>query len=117
MTIRLTKKRQEILDFLRQSPDALSVADIHKHLADTDLVTVYRTLDLFVKEKMIKQIHLKSGEALYEHQRQPHHHALCIECNKIIHFTAENDQLKKILKLQEFNIQEIEVNVRGTCKH
>jgi Fe2+ or Zn2+ uptake regulation protein len=117
MSIKLTKKRQEILDFLKESPDALSAADIHKQVDNTDLVTVYRTLDLFVKEKMIKQIHLKSGEALYEYQNQPHHHALCTKCEKVIHFTAPNEKLKKLLELEDFDVDEIEVTVRGICKH
>jgi Fur family ferric uptake transcriptional regulator/Fur family peroxide stress response transcriptional regulator len=117
MTIKLTKNRQKILDLLQSTEEALSAADIHARATDMDLATVYRTLDLFVKEKLIKQIHLKSGEALFEYQAKPHHHALCSECERVIHFTAPDEKIKQLLKIDDFDVDEIEVTVKGICRH
>jgi Fe2+ or Zn2+ uptake regulation protein len=115
MNIKLTKKRQQILDVLKNHPGTLSAAEISHKLPDTDLVTIYRNLDLFTKEKMIKKIHLNSDEAHYEFQHEPHHHAICGDCKRVIHFTAKEDKIKKLLALEGFDIDEIEVTVRGSC--
>lgn len=116
MNIRLTKKREQILDVLKKHHGTLSAADIHTKLPSIDLVTIYRNLELFTKEKIIKQLRLDSGEAQYEYQTEPHHHALCTDCKKVIHFTAPNEKLKKLLGIEDFTVDEIEVTVRGTCK-
>ena len=100
----MTTKRQEILDVLQKNHGTMSAAAIHAALPNTDLVTIYRTLELFTKEKMIKQFHLTSGEAQYEFQTEPHHHAVCTSCEKVIHFTAPDQKLKKLLGIEDFEV-------------
>lgn len=117
MTIKLTQKRKQILCVLKEYSGTLSAADIHSKLSNIDLVTIYRNLDLFAKEKMIKKIHLDADETQYEYQHEPHHHAVCTDCHKVIHFTASDTKIKKLLQLQNFEMDEIEVTVRGVCKH
>lgn len=117
MTIRLTKKRQQILETLEQHHGTLSAAAIHARLPEIDLATIYRNLELFTAEKLIKKIHLDSTEAVFEHQSEPHHHALCTDCERVIHFTAPDDQIKQLLGIADFDVDEIEVTVRGTCRH
>ncbi len=116
MILRLTEKRKKILEVLKSSHSALSAKDIHAKLPDIDLVTIYRNLDLFVKEKLIHEVHLGGGEAQYEYQHEPHHHAICSDCHKVIHFTAPDEKIKKLLGLSDFDVDEIEVTVRGLCR-
>lgn len=117
MTIRLTKNRQAILEILKKSPEALSAAEVHAQLPDMDLATVYRNLDFFTNEKLIKKLQLGSQEARFEHQAEPHHHAVCTECERIIHFTAPDEQIKKLLGVDDFLVDELEVTVKGVCNH
>lgn len=117
MTLRLTKKRQLILDVLKNTHATLSAAEVHQKIPTIDLVTIYRNLDLFVAEKLIKKVHLNSGEARYEYQSKPHHHAVCTRCEKVIHFTAPDQKITKLLGLGDFTVEELEVTVRGTCRH
>ena len=114
-TLRLTKKRQAILDTLQATHGALSAAELHQALPELDLVTIYRNLDLFVKEKLVKRVMLDTTEARYEYQREPHHHALCTDCHKVIHFTALDDAIIKLLGLEGFKVEDLEITVRGTC--
>lgn len=116
MTIRLTKKRQQILDVLQQHNGTLTAKELHQRLPGVDLVTIYRNLDLFVKERLITQVNLGGGEVQYEHQHEPHHHAVCSECERVIHFVAPDEKIKKLLGVQDFDVDEIEVTVRGKCK-
>ena len=117
MKIRMTEKRKRILNTLKRHHGALSASDLHTKLSDIDLVTIYRNLDLFTKEKLIKTFHLSSNETQYEYQPEPHHHAVCTKCEKVIHFTAPDKKIKKLLGLENFNIEELEVTVKGVCKH
>lgn len=115
--IRFTNKRKRILEVLKRHHSTLSASEIHAKLPEVDLVTIYRTLDLFVKEKLVKQFHLDTKEAVYEYQHEPHHHAVCTECERIIHFTAPDAKIKKLLGIEDFEVDELEVTVRGRCHH
>ncbi len=113
----MTKKRQALLDALKRSGRAVSAKELHRSLKDIDLVTIYRNLELFAKEKMVAQVHFSDTETRYEYQQEPHHHAVCTNCEKVIHFTAKNEQLKRLLKLHHFDVDSIEVTVRGRCRY
>jgi len=115
MDIKLTKNRQAILDLLTAHHGTMTAADIHAALPEMDLVTIYRTLDLFTKAKVIKQFHLSGGEAQYEHQTKPHHHAVCDDCHKVLHFEAPDAQIKRLLQLKGFAIDDIELTIKGSC--
>lgn len=117
MVLKLTEKRKQILAVLKNTHGTLSASDIHAHVPDIDLVTIYRNLELFVAEKLIKQVYLGTDEAQYEYQSEPHHHAVCTDCDKVIHFTAPEEKIKKLLALEGFQVDEIEVTVRGVCGH
>ena len=117
MNIKLTKKRRAILDVLKRNQEALSAKEINQLLPDVDLVTVYRNLELFVAEKIITQLNFSGHDTKFEYQETPHHHAVCTECNKVIHFDVSNSELKPLLKVSDFNVDEVEVTLRGYCKH
>jgi len=116
MKTRLTKKRQAILDVLKNKQAALSAAEVHALVPDIDLATVYRNLEHFTKVKAIKKLQLGTQESRFEYQHEPHHHALCSRCEKVIHFTAPDKKIIKLLGLEGFDIEELEVTVRGTHK-
>ena len=117
MKPRLTKKRQAILDVLQHTTEALSAAEVHAQLSGIDLATVYRNLEYFTQEKVIKKLQLGGQEARFEYQSEPHHHAICTECKRVIHFTAPNEKIKQLLGIDDFQVDELEVTVRGVCNH
>lgn len=116
-SMRITKLRQQILAVLEQSHEAMSASDIHQALPHINLVTIYRNLDSFTNESIVKKLHLGEQESVYEIQKTPHHHAICDECNKIIHFTLEEKSLIPKLALPEFVIEDLEFVVRGKCRN
>jgi Fe2+ or Zn2+ uptake regulation protein len=114
---RYSKKREQILATLKASGDTMSAQAIHAALSDVDLTTIYRNLDQFVADGVVKRVLLTDKEALYEYQEHPHHHAVCIACERVIHFTAPDKEIKELLGIKDFAIDEIEVTVRGVCRH
>jgi len=116
-TRRHSKKREKILSVLQRHHGALSASEIHLKLKDMDITTVYRNLELFVKDGTIKKLNLGGDEAQYEYANEPHHHAICDDCNRVLHFSVPTDMLKELLKLPDFEAKSIEITVRGNCKH
>lgn len=113
--MRITKHRQEIIDLLETNEEALSAAEIHTALPHINLVTIYRNLESFVEAGTITKLNLGGDEARFEIQHEPHHHAICNECNKVIHFSVNDEELIKEFSLPGFAIKNIEVTLRGTC--
>jgi Fe2+ or Zn2+ uptake regulation protein len=117
MKQRYSHKRAQILAVLQQENGALSARDIHAELPSLNLTTVYRNLDAFVADGVVKKLLLHDKEALYEYQHEPHHHAVCTECERVIHFTAPDERIKALLGVEDFTVDELEVTVRGVCNH
>lgn len=114
--MKLTKKRKAVLDALKKSKEALTVKQIHQSVPDVDLVTVYRAVDALHQAGVIDRLNLDSGEAHYEFQHEPHYHAVCSTCDRVIHFNSSDEKLKKLLNIDEFAIDKIEITVKGTCQ-
>jgi Fur family peroxide stress response transcriptional regulator len=117
MKPRLTKNRSAVLEVLKCGTEALSAGEIHTKLPKMDLVTIYRSLDYLAEHKLIKKLSLNSQEAKFEYQRVPHHHAVCTDCERVIHFTAPDEKIKELLGIKDFLVDELEVTVKGICKH
>jgi Fur family transcriptional regulator, peroxide stress response regulator len=113
--MRQTKHREEILQVLQNNIGAMSAGDIHTFLPQMNLTTIYRNLEGFTTAGIIKKMFLGDSEALYEYQRSPHHHAVCSDCKRVIHFTAPDEQIKRLLGITDFAITELTVMVSGQC--
>lgn len=113
---RRSKKREQILAVLEQASGALSAADIHARVPDIDLVTVYRNLEIFVSDGVVKKLDLDKGEAMYEYKEADHHHAICTDCDQVIHFHASDEQIMKLIDVPGFTPESLELTVRGRCK-
>jgi Fur family transcriptional regulator, peroxide stress response regulator len=115
--MRTNKHRETILTILKNQHGGLTATGVHSALPEVNLTTIYRNLDSLTLTGTIKKMFLDSGEALYEYQDHPHHHAVCDDCHRVIHFTAPDEKIKKLLGLTDFEIHDLEVTVRGTCNH
>ncbi len=114
--MRLTTHRKEILALLAKQEEALSAAEIHTLLPHINLVTIYRSLEQFVAADLVKKLFLGEQEAVYELQAEPHHHAICSSCQKVIHFTFADEDLKQKFSIPGFYVDDIEVTVHGQCR-
>ena len=114
--MKLTTHRQAVLDYLTSVADTRSAAQVHTALPHINLVTIYRALEYLVANAQIKKVSLGGDEAYFEVQHEPHHHALCTDCGKVIHFTTDDVALKQEFSLPGFVIGELEVTLKGRCK-
>jgi Fur family ferric uptake transcriptional regulator len=77
------------------SHEHLSVDDLESALRDRGerigKATIYRTLDLLVRSRLVEEHDFGEGFKRYEHRlsRQPvHEHLVCLECGKVIEFRS-----------------------------
>ena len=83
--VRLTPQRVMILQALAGTAGHLTAEEIHSQVAETfpfmDLATVYRSLQLFKKLRLVTEIDLRDASAQYEFAvGTRHHHLICKRC-------------------------------------
>ena len=95
--LRYTKQRQQVWDEIRISSDHRNAEEIYiainKNKAlKVSRATVYRTIDVLVKNNLVRKMELGDGRALYEHKIDDghHDHIICVETGKIIEFYNED---------------------------
>ena len=105
--LRYTKQRQQVWDEIRRSSEHRDAEQIYiqinkiarqKQDLRVSRATVYRTIDVMVKNNLVRKMELGDGRALYEHKIDDghHDHIICVETGKIIEFYDE-----KLESLQE----------------
>lgn len=96
---RLTKPRQQIFDILKNSEIPLTVGDIAKNCKNINRTSIYRTLIIFDRLKIINTIYIgwKNYYELAEPFIPHHHHLYCINCQN-----AEPIQPKELEKLVDY---------------
>lgn len=114
MKKRYSKHKEDILNLLNNTKEVFSASNIQKNLSHINLSTIYRNLDKLLEENKIVKLKINDNTALYE-INEKHQHAICNDCNKIIHITSHSDKFKKILNIPNFDIKEIEMIIRGNC--
>ena len=103
--LRYTIQRQKVWDEIRSSSDHRDAEEIYIQINKTSKLnqgnkvsraTVYRTIDVLVKNNLVRKMELGDGRALYELkiEEEHHDHIICVETGKIIEFF--NEELEKI---------------------
>ena len=86
---RLTPQRVLILSSLRHADGHVTALEILDQVRESypyiDASTVYRTLSVLKKLRLVSETDLGAGESIYEwlHQNR-HHHLICRMCDRLI---------------------------------
>tara|TARA_Y100001968_G_scaffold97596_1_gene87544 strand:+ start:435 stop:836 length:402 start_codon:yes stop_codon:yes gene_type:complete len=80
----VTLRQQRLLEELRKCEDELSGQQLHRELHHGEkgmgLTTVYRNLQMLVKQGLVRSRHLPTGEVLYALVERDTHHLTCVDC-------------------------------------
>ena len=99
--LKYTKQRQFIWNEFCNTDDHRDAEEIYLTLRKNGLsasrATVYRTIDVLVKNNLVRKLEIGDGTARYENKIDTahHDHLICIKCGKIEEFmddTIENRQ-------------------------
>jgi len=106
--LRYTHQRQAVWDELSTSNEHRDAEEIYLALRNSDLnvsrATVYRTIDVLVKNNLVRKLELGDGRARYEHKMDiaHHDHLICVQCGKIEEFMDNMIENRQEMIVQKF---------------
>lgn len=114
--IKVTQPRQRIANFLADKDGIFCAGEINKKIKTIDKVSIYRTLDLFQKEKIITPVINLEGEQFYEKNNDTdhHHHIICTACHKTECIDCTEPKIKTT-KFKNLNHSLIFTGLCQTC--
>jgi Fur family ferric uptake transcriptional regulator len=121
----VTQQREAVAEVVFSSAGHLSVDEIEQRLRESDerigKATIYRTLDLLVKSKLVEEHDFGEGFKRYEHRlsRQPvHEHLICLECGKVIEFRSEEVRAveERVRQEHAFEPTRHRLEIYGLCR-
>lgn len=124
---RITPQRETVLRIFQESGDKhLSAEDIFEILQKKgeaiSLATTYRTLRILVKMNVLRELDFAETHKHYElidADTPPHHHIICLNCNKTIEFEDEmiNELGKRIAEKYGVEIVDMQFQIFANCPH
>ena len=121
--LRYTQQRQEVWDEICVSDEHQDAENIYNSLRKRQIkvsrATVYRTIDVLVKNNLVRRLNLGDGRSRFENKIgiEHHDHIVCLDCRKIVEFmdeTIEKMQIR-IAKEQGFEIVRHVHQLFGRC--
>lgn len=122
---RITPQRELIIRIFQEAKDKhLSAEDIFEVLRSQDeevsLATTYRTLRILVKMNILRELDFAESHKHYElidENTSPHHHIICLNCNKTIEFEDEmiNELGKAIAQKYNVELIDMQFQIFGNC--
>jgi len=94
--LRYTSQRQAVWDEIKKSEEHRNAEDIYLQLKSNNhnvsRATVYRTIDVLVKNHMVRKMDLGDGQNLFEPRidDEHHDHMICLDTGRIIEFFDED---------------------------
>ena len=120
----ITQQRESVAQVVFSSTGHLSVEEIDQRLRGQGerigKATIYRTLDLLVKSKLVEEHDFSEGFKRYEHRlsRQPvHEHLICLECGTVTEFRSEEVERVENRVAQEYGFEPARhrLEIYGLC--
>lgn len=121
----VTHQREAVAEVVFGSEEHLSVDDLERSLRDRGerigKATIYRTLDLLVRSRLVEEHDFGEGFKRYEHRlsRQPvHEHLVCLQCGKVTEFVSPEIQGVELRVRTEFGFVPARhrLEVYGLCR-
>ncbi len=124
---RVTPQREIVIRIFQEAGDKhLSAEDVFEILQrkneDVSLATTYRTLRMLVKMNILRELDFAESHKHYElidADAPPHHHIICLNCNKTIEFEDEmvNELGKRIAAKYGVEIVDMQFQIFANCPH
>jgi len=120
-----TPQREIILQVIAEHPEGHLSADeiyslVRQQAPDLGMATVYRTLDLLERLKIIHRMNFGDGKSRYElcqADTHHHHHLVCLNCGEIIE--VKKDLLAQLEETvgreNDFTVVDHDLQLFGYC--
>ncbi|PIV20368.1 MAG: hypothetical protein COZ69_15230 [Deltaproteobacteria bacterium CG_4_8_14_3_um_filter_45_9] len=119
-----TRGRKIILGELEARKNHFNAEDLYSSLTRkgtrVSRPTIYRTLKLLERFRLIERFDIKKNCFYYEpiSQKKNHGHLICEQCGKIIDFSSNGVELLKseVGRDKDFKLDNISIQVFGVCR-
>ncbi len=114
---RLTPQRELIMRIFQEQDDKhLSAEDVYEALnrrgEQISLATTYRTLRMLLEMGVLRELDFAESHKHYElvdPEAAPHHHIICLNCNKTIEFEEEEINRLGELIAKKYNVEVVDM--------
>ena len=119
---RMTSQRINLLKQVRNKPQTAEdiFVSLQKKGEKIDLVSVYRGLQFFLKERLIRKVDFVDGKKRFEllDLENHHHHFICNNCKSIkdISSQLEGKLIADIQSKSNFRIENHSIELFGLCQ-
>lgn len=120
---RFTEQRAAVYRFLSSTtshPDADEVfQEVRAKVPGISLATVYKSLETLVSCDLAMKLSYSDGSARYDGRTDPHHHARCVSCGRVMDVPGEFSpkQIRDLGKgLQGFTVTGYRLELTGRCE-
>ena len=121
--LRYTQQRQEVWDEICSTNEHRDAEDIYNSLrkrqTNVSRATVYRTIDVLVKNNLVRRLDLGDGRSRFENKMgiAHHDHIVCLDCRKIVEFMNEDIEeiQEQVAKEMGFEIVRHVHQLFGNC--
>ncbi len=122
--LKFTPQRVAVLEEIVRDSGHRECEDIYMALrqngSHVSRATIYRTMDILVKNEFVRKMEFGDGRARYESKvdNSHHDHMICTSCGEILEFVDHNieDIQDKIAKRYHFKLQRHIHQLFGLCK-
>lgn len=100
--LRFTNQREAVWEEILSTDEHRDADEIYMAIRQNGIsvsrATVYRTIDVLVKNNMVRKLDVGMGPSKFEHKMDAHHHdhIICVKCGRIEEFMVD-----KIEELQD----------------
>jgi len=118
---RMTNQRLVILEYLQETKDHPTAEKVYqkikKHLPKISKATIYRNLNVLLKQKAISRLDLGERESRWEGHTDAHHHFLCTKCGRVIEVNlADIWQIQERLEGKyRIKVDDYQIVSKGLC--
>ncbi len=117
--MRQTKSRQMISDVFNKTDELMSAEMVSKKINDKaiNLSTIYRTLELFLKQGIISKSVIDHTAYYYKVNHNHHHYMICLSCHNKLELDCHLDELtEEAAQNKGFKITQHDLTVYGYCE-
>jgi Fe2+ or Zn2+ uptake regulation protein len=119
-SIRVTAQRLAVYRALAEDlahPTAESVyGRLSKQLPGLSLATIYRTLEFFESENLIRKVSSPGSIGRFDANVDPHQHLVCRVCGSLEDISVPELHSAAIPKVSGFTVEELDIRLVGRCE-
>ena len=117
--LKLTPHRIAILRYLEGNIEHPSADDIYKAMSKRfptmSFATVYNTLETLRRHGQIIELNFDPFKKRFDPDPKPHHHVICVRCQKILDVRNEFSLKPPRIESEEFEIIGSHIEFYGIC--